>query len=95
MRIAHMSLATVPPEIRDCISEMRRKACVEKWEPSYVARQLWFTVKKKLIDLVYYAKSLALTPMLCQAKRRYVQFHFLLNSNVHRVRLEVAELEAL
>jgi hypothetical protein len=80
-----------PEDIRDCISEIRQTAKIEKEEVSYIARQFYFVVKRRLVDLGKYIVEFALTVLLIRAKNGRIQFRFLRGSQKCLVNLEAEE----
>ncbi len=83
-----------PEEIRDCISEIRQMAKIEKEEVSYIARQFYFVVKRHLIDVGKYVVNFALTILFIRAKNGKIQFRFLRGSQKCLVNLEAEEVLA-
>lgn len=78
-----------PREIRTVLGAMLMRARIEKDDAAHVARQLWYTVKKKLVDLA----SMSAIPVLCEAKSRYVNIKFLLGSQVVWLQFLPAEIQ--
>lgn len=88
-QIEWISWTRCPGEVREVLEAMLSKAKIQKDDAAHVARQMWYTIKKHLVDLTHAVAR----PVFCQAKHRYVQIKFLIGSEVMWVRFEPADIQ--
>jgi len=91
------TLRQCPQEICGCIAKLSTKAKIEKFEPSYVARQLWYAAKEigvRIKKIGWYIEEYAVTMLLVRAKNELVQFWILYGPTRFVVNLPVQEMWA-